>query len=115
MDSINDILSSRSSQDISSLKAMAESVFGSDSSAPEQNQSAQGFNLSPDMLLKLSSVMNAMNSAGGEKYRLIEALKPNLSEKRQKKANEAMQMMKILEILPMLGNLNSSGDNNGKR
>ena len=115
MDSINDILSSLSPQDISSLKSMAESVFGSDSSAPEQNQSAPGFHISPDMLLKISSVMNAMNSAGGEKYRLIEALKPNLSEKRQKKADEAMQMMKILEILPLLGDLKSNGDNNGKR
>jgi hypothetical protein len=34
--------------------------------------------------------------------RLIEALKPLLSEKRRAKADEAMRMMKLFELLPML-------------
>lgn len=119
MDNINDIISSLSQDDISSLKAMAESIFGDGGSdSPKSSHSPEssngGFSISPDMIFKISSVMNAMNSSTGEKYRLIEALKPNLSEKRQRKADEAMQIIKLLEIMPLISGLNLNGDNNGK-
>ncbi len=116
MDSINDILSSLTPDDIASLKSMAESLFHSESEGGYEkecpNAENEGFGgfLSPDMILKISSVMNIMNSAGNEKYRLIEALKPNLSLRRRKKADEAMQILKILEILPLIAELNKSGD-----
>ena len=48
--------------------------------------------------------MNMMKKTDS-RTRLIEALKPLLSEKRRKKADEAMQLMKLLEIMPMLSNL----------
>ena len=119
MDNINDILSSLTPDDIDTLKSMADSLFSSSqntqssSSSCEQNDSFGGF-ISPDMLLKLTSVMSAMNSAGGERYRLIEALKPNLSRRRRQKADEAMQIMKLLEVLPLIADLNKSGDDNDK-
>lgn len=120
MDSINDILSSLTAEDIDALKSMADSLFSSDSGNDSANGNQQsggnGFNdfLTPDMLIKISSVMSMMNSAGNEKYRLIEALKPNLSLRRRKKADEAMQILKLLEIMPLLTDLNKSGDNNKK-
>lgn len=119
MDSINDILSSLTSDDIESLKSMAETLFSSDSQSSQTNQRSSGNEsfdsfLTPDILLKISSVMNAVNSLGNEKYRLIEALKPNLSLRRQKKADEAMQILKILEILPIIAELNKSGDKDTK-
>lgn len=119
MDSINDILSSLTADDIDALKSMADSLFSSDSangSDGSAQQSGGGFGdfLTPDMLIKLSSVMNIMNSAGNEKYRLIEALKPNLSLRRRQKADEAMQILKLFEILPLLTDLSKSGDNNKK-
>ncbi len=117
MDSINDILSSLTPDDINSLKSMAESIFGSESQ-DEKNDSRQpkeqDFDsfISPEMLIKLSSVMNILNSQGSERCRLIEALKPNLSQPRRQKADRAMQILKILEILPLISDLNISGDNN---
>lgn len=115
MDSLNDILTSLSSEDINSLKNIAESVFSSDEKQTSQPAPDLFGGINPEMIMKISSVMNAMNSSENERCRLIEALKPNLSQKRQKKADEAMQMLKILDILPMLNLLNPNGDNNDKR
>ncbi len=115
MDSLNDILASLSTEDINSLKAIADSVFSN--GEPQKAQPANDIfgSISPEMIMKISSVMSAINSGDNERCRLIEALKPNLSHKRQKKADEAMQMLKLLDILPMLNLLNLNGDNNDKR
>ena len=114
MDSINDILSSLSSEDIDSLKSMAQSIFGSDEQPqPQSKQSPPDMSVSPEMLMKISSVMNMMNNSHtDDRYKLIEARKPNLSQKRQKKADEAMQMLKVLEILPLITELYKGGDDN---
>ena len=57
----------------------------------------------------IASIMGAMNKTDS-RTRLIEALKPLLSENRRRKADEAMQMMKLFDLLPMLTNL-MGGDN----
>ena len=118
MDSINDILSSLTPDDIDALKSMADSLFssGAGESSENKNSSDGGFDsfITPDVLIKLTTVMNMMNSQGSERYKLLEALKPNLSKKRRKKADEAMQILRILEIIPLLTDLNRSGDGNTK-
>ena len=114
MDSLNDILSSLSPDDINSLKSVAESVFGAQNgneSATADKNNAGFDSINPEMLMKISSIMNMMNnSAGNDKCRLIQALRPNLSKKRQKKADEAMQMLKLLEILSLISQLTGNGD-----
>lgn len=114
MDSINDILSSLTPGDIDTLKSMTDSVFGG--GAEEKSESDAGFDsfLTPDMLIKLSNIMSIMNSKGSDRCRLLEALKPNLSERRRKKADEAMRIMKLLEILPLITDLTKGGDNDTK-
>lgn len=114
MDSLNDILSSLTPEDINSLKGIADSFFSSQEKQ-KSDQSPELFGgISPEILMKLSGIMGAINSSDNQRCHLIEALKPNLSQQRQKKADEAMQMLKILDILPMLNLLNSSGDNDDK-
>ncbi len=57
--------------------------------------------------------MNTLNSCGnGSRYKLIEALKPNLSKRRRQKADEALQILKVMEILPIIAELNNNGDKN---
>lgn len=122
MDSINDILSSLTPDDIESLKSMAENLFGSESEnngkkSRENTSDNMGFDnlLNPEMIFKISSLMNMMNnSQHGERYKLIEALKPNLSSRRREKADEAMKIMKIFEILPVISELFKGGDINAK-
>ena len=119
MDNINDILSSLTAEDMARLQTMAANLFGSDAppAPPAQPASPEppgGLPFSPELLMKLTTVMQRMNGAGGERYKLIEALKPNLSKPRQKKADEAMQMLRVLELLPLLTELNitDNGDDN---
>lgn len=109
---INDILSSLTPDDINALKETAESVFGLGSTRQE-NQKHDGFdfgNINPEMFSKIGSIMSAMNSDGGKRCRLIEALKPNLSPPRQKKADEAIQLLKLMEIFPLIKELMNRDD-----
>lgn len=117
MDSINDIISSLSSEDIDSLKTMAQSLFGDEPQGSAQQSAGTASSpdgpFSPDMLMKIYSLMNKMNSPSSSgRYKLLEALKPNLSKERQKKADEAMRILKVLEILPMITELYKGGENN---
>lgn len=94
------------------LKAAADSLFSSDEDSEKSGGGMPDFT---DMLgnarliAKISSLMGAMNK-NDDRTRLIEALKPLLSEKRRKRADEAVQMMKLFEILPALSGL-MGGDN----
>ena len=112
MDSINDILSSLTEEDMENLKAAADSLFSYDEGSEKSGGGMPDFT---DMLgnarliAKISSLMGAMNK-NDDRTRLIEALKPLLSEKRRKRADEAVQMMKLFEILPALSGL-MGGDN----
>lgn len=110
MDSINDILSNLSDEDIANLKAAAENLFSSQSEEKSESSETPFGSSMPDfsnilgnaqMMAKLSSIMSAMNKKD-DRTRLIEALKPLLSEKRRKKADEAMQMLKIFDLLPAI-------------
>jgi len=111
MDSINDILSNLSDEDIENLKAAAANFFSSQEDTKEQEENSFGSGSAmPDfssilgnaqMMAKLSSIIGAMNKSD-DRTRLIEALKPLLSEKRKRKADEAMQMMKLFDILPTI-------------
>ena len=111
---IGDILSSLTPDDIKNLKETADAVFGSESKKQEtENHCPCGFDfgrIDPEMFSRLSSIISAMNSDGGKRCRLIEALKPNLSPPRQKKADEAMQILKLMEILPLIAELTNRDD-----
>ncbi len=107
MDNINEILSGLTDEDMENLKAAAESLFSSQESSENRGSSAPDFADmlgNAQMIAKISSLMGAMNKKD-DRTRLIEALKPLLSEKRRKRADEAMQMMKLFEILPALGGI----------
>ena len=116
MDSINDILSSLTDEDMENLRAAAENLFSQDNGSKEKSPDSD-FAM-PDfsdllgnaqMLAKISSVMGAMNKKD-DRTRLIEALKPLLSEKRRRRADEAMRMMKLLDLLPLIGQITGGGD-----
>lgn len=118
MDSINDILAALTPDDIKNLKETAESIFGAGNAPKQENSSpfqSGGFDLGkldPEMFSRIGKIMSAMNSDGGKRCRLIEALKPNLSPPKQKKADEAMQIMKIMEVMPLLSDFMNKGDSN---
>lgn len=116
MDNINDIISSLSQEDMENLRAAAESIFSQDNE-PKDKTDGSDFSM-PDfssllgnaqMIAKISSIMGAMNKKD-DRTRLIEALKPLLSEKRRKRADDAMQMLKLMELLPLIGQITGGDD-----
>lgn len=118
MENLNDIFASLTPDDIQALKETAQSIFANESSAKSaekgrRDTSPFGFDFSsmpdPEMFSKIGKIMSMMNSDSGRRCRLIEALKPNLSHERQKKADEAMQLLKLLELMPMISELGRKG------
>lgn len=127
MENLNDIIASLSPEDINALKEAASTLFSNgadfqfqdETSSSKSRSSAQSEHFSNfdsasmfnvDMFSNIGKLMSMMNSDGGRRCRLIEALKPNLSQERQHKADEAMQIIKLLEILPMISELSKRGD-----
>ncbi|MBO5858796.1 MAG: hypothetical protein J6R20_03380 [Clostridia bacterium] len=119
MESINDIISGLSAQDIENLKAAAENIFGSGENKKDSDPRGESQGAMPDlssilgdarMMAKISSIMGMMNKRDS-RAELIVALKPLLSEKRRKRADDAMQMLKLFEILPLMGQI-MGGDKN---
>lgn len=111
---INEILSSLTPDDIEELKATAEAVFGKGSETNKKQSPPSGSDMfssiDPKMIGKLTKIMGAMNDESDRRCKLIEALKPNLSPERQKRADRAMQILKLLEILPLINNLTDRDD-----
>lgn len=108
---INEILSSLTPDDIEGLKATAEAVFGGSEQKQSKTNTADIFSsIDPKMIGKLTKIMGAMNGEPNRRCRLIEALKPNLSPERQKRADQAIQILKLLEILPLINNLTDRDD-----
>ena len=102
MDNIAQMLGSLSDEEFQSLKDTAQSLLGA-ADTPPQNQSETG--VDPQMIAKLSRLMQAMQHGQDERSALIGALKPYLSAPRRKRADEVMQMLRMIDLLPMIGQL----------
>ncbi len=97
---IENLLSSISDEDMAKIKDLAKNLSGSEGKkSPEMEKS--NFPIDLNTMNKIMSVMGQM---GKEDYRtrLINDLKPMLSDERQKKADEAMKFLQLMEILPLL-------------
>ena len=134
MDSINDIISSLSSDDIEMLKGVANSIINSENSSNNQTQPKQdssnilsllnsnnsqnnnntnsnsnnplGLSINDfNMILKAKSIFEKMNSKNSKNADLIRALKPHLSSKSQDKADQAIKMLQLFEVMPYLKEL----------
>lgn len=105
MDNITQMLSSLSDEEFQSLRDTAQSILGGEAAdTPDPKPQADPM---PDaqMLAKLGRLMHAMQHQTDTRSALIGALKPYLSEPRQKRADEVMQLLRMLDVLPMLGQL----------
>ena len=92
MDSINDIISSLSEDDIENLKGIAKDLFSGDDELP----------LGGDGAFNIGSLGKLMSASDDDRCRLIKALKPLLSDERQKRADEAVRLLKLASMLPAI-------------
>ena len=90
------------------VRQMAESILGEsgdDLPAPPSSPdlSSIGDMLGSGELQSIISVISKMKSAGDDsRVQLISALRPHLSEERQKRADTAIKILKLLDVLPLV-------------
>lgn len=107
---VGNILGSMSADDIESLKGVAQAMFSSGSSQSEPPKQEPKKQQTPDFdfssFAKIASVMNILSTEQKDpRADLLKALRPMLSEEKQKKVDEALKMIQIFTILPKIKDL----------
>ena len=92
MDSINEIISSLSEDDIENLKGIAKDLFSGEDELP----------FGKDAGLNIAGLGKMLSASDDDRCKLIKALKPMLSEERQKRADEAIRLLKLASMLPAI-------------
>lgn len=107
---IASLLSGLSQDDIEKLKETAQQFFGGKEETnvkekPQKNENSMTapseFPFDPKLISSVARFSGMMNESD-EKSNFILALKPLLSEKRQKKADDAVMMLKFMKIINAL-------------
>ena len=119
---ISSIIAGLTDDDFAKLNDMAQQLFGS-TPQPGEAQNGGGEQhgggqhggdtsgsplggIDPEILAKIMQIMPMLQGReDDERTRLILALKPLLSEQKQKRADEALHLMRLMEMLPMLGGM----------
>ncbi len=86
---------------LENIRNMAGNLFGS---VPDANTEPPQSSAMPDMDMgKLMGVLSRLKNSGEDnRTRLLLALKPHLSERRQERVDRAVKILKILDMLPLL-------------
>ncbi len=69
--------------------------------SPPPSSEAQIPQINPQMLMNLQNIMSSMNTQD-ENSSLLQALKPHLSQERQKKVDDAVKIMHLVKLFPIL-------------
>ncbi len=105
---IENLLSSISDEDMAKIKSIADSLTekGGAQQTQESKKSESMPNLPIDMNM-MQKIMGLMGQFNKEDYRtrLIQDLKPMLSDERKQKADEAVRFLQLMEVLPLLKGL----------
>ena len=105
---IENLLSSISDEDMAKIKGIADSLMEKDNhqqnESSKKSDSIQNLPIDTDMMKKIMGLMGQFNK---EDYRtrLIQDLKPMLSDERKQKADEAVKFLQLMEVLPLLKGL----------
>ncbi len=105
---IENLLSSISDEDMAKIKGIADSLMDKGDSQPMETQkrteSMPNLPIDAEMMKKIMGLMGQFNK---EDYRtrLIQDLKPMLSDERKHKADEAVKFLQLMEVLPLLRGL----------
>ncbi len=105
---IENLLSSISDEDMAKIKSIAESLTEKeDSQQPQEPKKSEPIPNLPIDMNKMQKIMGLMGQFNKEDYRtrLIQDLKPLLSDERKQKADEAVRFLQLMEVLPLLKGL----------
>ena len=102
---LSSILSSLTAEDVARLSETAQQLFGGQENDPPPDSNAPSFGgVDPELMSKLMKILPLLQQGGdSERARLIQALKPLLSQSRRQKADEALRLLRLIEMIPLLG------------
>ena len=102
---LSSILSSLTAEDVARLSETAQQLFGGQENGPPPENNAPSFGgVDPELMGKLMKILPLLQQGGdSERARLIQALKPLLSQSRRQKADEALRLLRLIEMIPLLG------------
>lgn len=105
---IESLLSSISDEDMAKIKGIADSLMEKEAPKPQETEKKTepipNLPIDADMMKKIMGLMGQFNKKD-YRTRLIEDLKPMLSDERRQKADEAVKFLQLMEILPLLKGL----------
>ena len=105
---IESLLSSVSDEDMAKIKGIADSLMEKDNpqpkETPKKTEIIPNLPIDADMMKKIMGLMGKFNK-DDYRTRLIEDLKPMLSDERKQKADEAVKFLQLMEVLPLLKGL----------
>lgn len=88
-------------QQMAKLQAMAGSLFGGEASPPPSEPA--GLDVSPNQIAGLMKMANLLkNNATDRRSGVLLALRPYLSEHRQKRVDDAVKLLRLVSILPAI-------------
>lgn len=101
-DKISELLSNPSALD--QIRSMAEGLLGASADNPPPKKDPLPLEMPPNIDFgKLMNVMGKLKTnKNDERSRLLLALKPHLSDKRQEKVDKAIKILRLLDMLPLL-------------
>lgn len=83
------------------VRSLAENLLSKESE--ESKESGDLLGIDPAEINQIISILGRLKNKGDNKRTaLLLALKPNLSEEKQKKVDTAIKLLKLIEILPYL-------------
>ena len=95
-------LSSLINASVENSTAKSEEVVENSTKAPAEESSGETLPIDTiQTVMKLMPVLSSINKED-DNTRLLTALRPHLSSKRQAKLDESMKMIQVFKVLPML-------------
>lgn len=103
LENLSDILGSLSSEDLESLKNIADQFTNEQSTSANTDSETNSFlNFDPEMIFKIMNMFEKMNSLQNDpRCNLITALKPLLSPKKRQKADMALEFIRLFSIFSL--------------
>lgn len=116
---LNNMLSQVSPEMLNNLSSMLQSNNSNNKTSNSNNTnnssktvSNNGFNLDPETLMKMSSIISKMNQKDSASSNLLYSLKPYLRDSRKDKLDQYANLLNVAKIAEVMKNDKKENDNN---
>ena len=101
---LHNMLSQVSPEMLNNLSSMFQSNNSNTSTINSSNDSSSSFNLDPQTLMKMTSIINNMNNKDNPGTNLLHSLKPYLRDSRKNKLDQYTNLLNITRIADAMKN-----------